>query len=139
MCSPTERQVVVQAFRFELDPNRAQRLLLARSVGCSRYVYNWGLAESQREYERTGRRPRLSELKTRLVELKKTDAPWLHEVSAHIGQQALVDLNAAFERFFRGLKDGGPRSGFPRFHKKGERDSAASTKWFWRSGICGCR
>jgi putative transposase len=120
---PTEQRVVMQAFRFELDPNQAQRVLLAKSVGCSRFVYNWGLAESQRDYEQTGKRPWLSELKTRLVMLKKSEAPWLYEVSAHIGQQALVDLNAAFSNFFDGCK-GGPKSGFPRFHKKGSRDSA---------------
>ncbi len=93
-------------------------------MGASRYVYNWGLAESQRAYELTGKRPRLSDLKKELVRLKKTEAPWLYEVSAHIGQQALVDLDRAFDRFFKGLKGGGPCSGFPRFHKKGERDSA---------------
>lgn len=46
-------------------------MLLARSVGASRFVYNWGLAESQRQYELTGKRPRLGELKSRLVQLKK--------------------------------------------------------------------
>jgi putative transposase len=118
------RQATLQAFRFELDPNREQLVLLAKSVGASRYVYNWGLAESQRSYELTGKRPRLGELKTQLVELKKSDAPWLYEVSAHIGQSALKDLNVAFERFFKGFRADGPRSGFPRFKRKGERDSA---------------
>lgn len=118
------KRLVRQAFRFELDPNREQRVLLAKSVGCSRYVYNWGLAESQRAYELTGKRPRLGELKASLVELKKTDAPWLYEVSAHIGQSALKDLNLAFERFFKGLKGEGPKSGYPKFKRKGERDSA---------------
>ena len=83
-----------------------------------------GLAESQRWYELTGKRPRLGELKTRLVELKRGECPWLYEVSAHIGQQALQDLDRAFERFFKGLNGGGPRSGFPRFKRKGKRDSA---------------
>lgn len=113
-----------QALRFELDPNRAQRVLLVKSVGASRYVYNWGLAESQRVYELTGTRPRVSELKARLVGLKQDACPWLYEVSAHIGQQALVDLDRAFERFFKGLKGEGPNSGFPHFKRKGERDSA---------------
>ena len=122
MCS--ERRLVRQAFRFELAPNRAQRVLLAKSVGCSRYVYNWGLAESQRLYGLTGRRPRLGELKAQLVELKKSECPWLYEVSAHIGQSALKDLSVAFERFFRGLENGGPKAGFPRFKRKSERDSA---------------
>jgi putative transposase len=124
MCSISEKRLIKQTFRFELDPNRAQRVMLAKSVGASRFVYNWGLAESQREYELTGRRPRLSELKSRLVEFKKTECPWLYEVSAHISQQALVDLDWAFERFFERLKSQAPKSGFPRFKKKGRHESA---------------
>jgi transposase len=120
----SEKRVIQQAFRFELDPNRAQRVLLAKSVGASRYVYNWGLAESKRQYELTGKRPRFGDLKKQLVELKQTEAPWLYEVSAHIGQSALKDLNVAFERFFKSVKGEGPKAGYPRFKKKGERDSA---------------
>jgi hypothetical protein len=52
-----------------------------------------GDAESQSVYELTGERLKLPELKSRLVKLKKTTCPWLYEVSAHIGQQALVDLD----------------------------------------------
>ena len=122
MCS--ERRIIKQAYRFELDPNQAQRVLLARSVGASRYVYNWGLAESKRRYDLTGKRPRLGELKTQLVAVKKGEAPWLYEVSAHIGQSALKDLDDAFERFFKSVKGAGPKAGYPRFKKKGERDSA---------------
>jgi len=113
-----------QAFRFELDPNRAQRTALAKSVGASRFVYNWGLAESRRAFELSGRRPGRSELKARLVELKKRECPWLYEVSAHIGQQAIVDLDKAFDRFFRGMNGEAPRSGPPRLKRKGEHDSA---------------
>jgi putative transposase len=123
MCSTTETRLITQAFRFELDPNEAQCLLLAKSVGARRFVYNWGLAESRREYELTRRRPRLGVLKTRLVQLKKTQCPWLYEVSAHIGQQALADLDRAFDRYFKGLRGEGPRSGLPRFKRKGECDS----------------
>jgi hypothetical protein len=36
----SEKRVIQQAYRFELDPNRAQRVLRAKSVGASRYVYN---------------------------------------------------------------------------------------------------
>jgi putative transposase len=88
MCSAGERRLIQQAFRFDLDPNRAQRVLLAKSVGARRYVYNWGPAESRRVYETTGKRPRLGDLKSQLVHVKKGECPWLYEVSAHIGQQA---------------------------------------------------
>jgi putative transposase len=119
-----EQQAVQQAFRFELDPNRAQRVLLAKSVGARRFVYNWGLAESQRTYALTGKRPELAELKSRLVQLKKSECPWLYEVSAHVGQAALADLDRAFNAFFQGLRGEGSRIGHPRFKRKGERDSA---------------
>jgi putative transposase len=33
-------------------------------------------------------------------------------------------LNVAFERFFKGLRGDGPKAGYPRFKRKGERDSA---------------
>jgi putative transposase len=120
----SEKRVILQAFRFELDPNRQQRVQLAKSVGCSRFVYNWGLAESKRQYDVTGRRPSRWELQARLVELKKRECPWLYDVSAHIGQSALKDLNDAFESFFAGLRGTRPRCGFPRYKKKAERDSA---------------
>jgi putative transposase len=122
VCS--EKRIVQQAYRFEIAPNQTQRELLAKSVGASRYVYNWGLAESRRANELTGKRPGHRELKKQLVGLKRSDAPWLYEVSAHIGQQALVDLDHAFQRFFKGLKGDGSKSGFPRFKRKGERDLA---------------
>jgi len=110
MCSLDGQRLVRQAFRFELDPNRAQRSLLAKSVGARRFVYNWGLAHSQRQYELAGRRPSLRELRIRLVQLKKHECPWLYEVSAHIGQQALADLDRAFDRFFKvsRARDRGP-------------------------------
>jgi putative transposase len=98
--------------------------MLAKTVGAKRFVYNWGLAESQRAYQTTGKRPRLSDLKSQLVKMKRSECPWLYEVSAHVGQQALVDLGRAFDRFFTGLEGGGPYSGFPAFKRKGERDSA---------------
>jgi putative transposase len=124
MAESTETLIIHEAFRFELDPNREQLMLLAKSVGASRYVYNWGLAESQRCYKLTGKGPKLRELESRLVELKKGECPWLYEISAHIGQQALRDLDYAFERFFKSVNGEGPKSGFPRFKRKGERDSA---------------
>src|ERR671930_1172066 len=115
----SERQVIHLAYRFDLDPNESQRVMLAKSVGASRYVYNWALAESRRQYELTGKRPCLGELERQLVGLKGSEAPWLYEVSAHIGQSALKDLNLAFKRFFRSVKGEGPRAGYPRFKRKG--------------------
>ena len=54
--------------------------------------------------------------------LKRTDFPWMYEVSKCAPQEALRDLDRAFGNFFAALKTGA-RSGFPRFKKKGVHDS----------------
>jgi putative transposase len=123
MCS-SDRPLVLRAFRFELDPNLAQSALLTKTVGASRFVYNWALAQSEDDYQLLGKRPSLRELKKRLVWLKKHHCPWLYEVSAHVGQSALKDLDEAFESFFKGLQKKGPRRGYPRFKRRGRADSA---------------
>ncbi|MFH1779272.1 MAG: RNA-guided endonuclease TnpB family protein, partial [Candidatus Omnitrophota bacterium] len=53
--------------------------------------------------------------------LKKTEFPWMYEVSKCAPQEALRDLDRAYENFFRRVKNGeGP--GFPKFKKKGIND-----------------
>jgi Helix-turn-helix domain len=53
--------VVQQAYRFELDPNEAQRVLLAKSVGASRRSIFASLRT--RSYRRVSGKSRLSERK----------------------------------------------------------------------------
>lgn len=42
-----------RAYRYELKPNVAQRILLAKHAGCARFAYNWGLARRIELYERS--------------------------------------------------------------------------------------
>jgi len=58
-----------------------------------------------------------------LTDLKKAEGTtWLAEVHSQVLQQALKDLDAAYQHFFRRVKQG-EVPGFPRFKKKGVRDS----------------
>jgi putative transposase len=57
-----------------------------------------------------------------LNSLKSTQFPWMYEVSKCAPQEALRDLHRAFQNYYRGRKRG-QRIGFPRFKRKGVRDS----------------
>jgi putative transposase len=74
------------------------------------------------EYEATGKSPGYYELHRRLNGLKKTELSWMYEVSKTIPQEALRDLDRAFQNFFRRLKNkdgkGGEKPGFPRFKSR---------------------
>jgi putative transposase len=57
-----------------------------------------------------------------LNSLKNDQFPWMYETSKCAPQEALRDLHTAFKNFYRGLKSG-KKIGFPRFKRRGVRDS----------------
>ncbi|MEW6040167.1 MAG: RNA-guided endonuclease TnpB family protein [Elusimicrobiota bacterium] len=113
---------VNKAYRYELDPNNIQKTLLAKHSGVARFAYNWGLARRIQEYKTTGKSSNAIEQHRQINALKKTDFPWMYEVSKCAPQEALRDLECAYKNFFRRVKNG-ERLGFPKFKKKGIDDS----------------
>jgi putative transposase len=103
-----------KAFKFRIYPSYEQSRLLLKTVGCCRLVYN--LALEQRGFSRLGRSINYNTAANDLPALKKA-YPFLKEPPAQCLQQALVDLDRAFQAFF---KSG---FGYPNFRKKYEHES----------------
>ncbi|NEQ73437.1 MAG: IS200/IS605 family element transposase accessory protein TnpB [Okeania sp. SIO2C9] len=108
----------MKSIKTKLKVNNKQKTLLARHAGVARHAYNWGLATCISEYESTKKRPSAISLHKRLVAEVKSINPWYYEVSKCAPQQALRDLERAFENFLTI-----PKCGFPKFKKKGKKDS----------------
>ena len=104
-----------QSFKYELMPNAEQRRQMSRFAGCARYVYNKALALKKERYEKKEKTSRF-QLDKMLVQWKQ-EGPWLSEAPAHSLQQAILDLDRAYQNFFN------KRAAFPKFHKKGLRDA----------------
>lgn len=111
-----------RAFRYELKPNASQKALLAKHAGAARFAYNWGLAQRIQQYEKDKTSTNAIEQHKLLNSLKSTQFLWMYEVSKCAPQEALRDLDKSFKNFFRGLKQN-RKVGFPKFKKKGFRDS----------------
>jgi putative transposase len=114
---------VVRGYKTELDLNNEQRTACLKHAGAARFAYNWALARSIEVYRTTGKRPTAIALHKELNALKKTDFPWMYEVSKCAPQEALRDLDHAYKHFFRRveLKKQGKykgKLGFPTFKKK---------------------
>ncbi|MDB5101642.1 MAG: putative transposase in snaA-snaB intergenic region [Cyanobacteria bacterium RYN_339] len=115
--------IVAKTFRFRLEPNAGQRQLFARFAGCCRFVFNQGLAARKASYETEGKTLSYADQCKALPDMKKAEATaWLRKVHSQVLQQALKDLDAAYQHFFRRVK-GGEVPGFPRFKKKGQKDA----------------
>lgn len=108
----------MKSFKTELKLNNHQRTLMAKHAGVARHAYNWGLAVCIEARKNGEKRPTAIDLHKRLVAEVKTANTWYYEVSKCAPQQALRDLERAFNNFFT-IKD----RGFPRFKKKGRNDS----------------
>ncbi|MGD1714246.1 RNA-guided endonuclease InsQ/TnpB family protein [Dapis sp. BLCC M172] len=108
----------MQSIKTKLKVNNYQKTILAKHAGVARHAYNWGLATCITEYESTKKRLSAITLHKRLIAEVKSENPWYYEVSKCSPQQALRDLDRAFKNF---LTIQG--RGFPRFKKKGKKDS----------------
>ena len=104
-------------------PSQEQALFLARTFGCSRWVYNHFLEEKIRVFKETKDYLGYSKCCKMLTRLKsQEDTAWLAEVEATALQQSLRDLDRAYKNFFRSKS-----IGFPNFKKKKSRKTYRTT------------
>lgn len=104
---------VEYTYRFRLEPDAGQKEMLARTFGCSRFIYNIMLEDKIRFYEE--HRGMLRNTPAQY----KDQYPFLREVDSLALANAQLDLESAFRNFFR---DPG-RFGFPSFKKRRSRQS----------------
>lgn len=113
---------MIQRRTHRFYPTPEQERILARTFGCVRYVYNWGLAKRAAAFQR-GERMTHADTDRALTLLKRTEeAAWLNEVSSVPLQQSLRDLQSAYAAFFA------KRAMYPSFKRKAARASARYTK-----------
>ena len=107
-----------KSFKYRIYPNEEQRILLEKHFGCTRFVYNYFLDYKQTQYKTTGTSGTYNQVSKELINLKEDSGySWLKEVNSQSLQQSLKDMFNSYERFFGGL------SKFPKFKKKGEKNS----------------
>lgn len=114
-----------KGYRYRFYPTDEQRILLEKTFGCCRFVYNKGLAESIQEYEEykqakvngleTFTKPIITgfNLANKLPSYKANpEYKFLKEISAVALQQVMFSLGNAYSNFFK------LRKGYPKFKSK---------------------
>ena len=95
--------LVRKAFKYRLYPNQAQQAALAVQFGHARYVYNHFLQVRQERYQATGKGLSYQDTTKLLRELQhRADTQWLQAGDSQVLQQALKDLDRAYQNFFAG-------------------------------------
>ena len=105
--------VMNKAYRFRIYPNCTQKTMFARTFGCVRFIYNKMLGDKIEYYKEHNKM-----LKNTPAQYKK-EFEWLKEVDSLALANSQLNLERAYNNFFRD-----PKIGFPRFKsKKYDRNS----------------
>ena len=105
-----------KSFKVRIYPNKEQKLLLEKTFGANRFIYNYFLNLKSKLYEFYKINLSYNNSSKALTELKKQKT-WLKQVEAVSLQQTLRDLNSAYQNFFVG------KSKYPNFKRKQDKNS----------------
>ena len=102
------------AYKFRLYPNKQQEAQLALTLETCRHLWNKALADRKSAWEREGITRSYEDLAALLV-FEKQSNPYLNAVHSQVEQDVLRRLKKSFDNFFRRIRDGAGKKGYPRF------------------------
>lgn len=91
-----------KAYKFRLYPDKEQKILINKTIGSSRFVFNYFLNLWNEEYKKTGKGLSYNKCAVIIPTLKKSDEySWLKEVDSIALQSSIKNLEDSFNRFFK--------------------------------------
>ena len=107
---------------MEINPTDEQKSKIHRTIGVSRFIYNFYIAYNKEIYEREGKFVSgidFSKWLNNEYIPNNQEMKWIKEVSSKATKQAIMNGDKAFRDFFKKAK------GFPKFKKKKNQDVKA--------------
>ena len=107
---------MLAAYKYRLYPNKEQEIYFAKTFGCTRFIYNRMLSDKIDYYKETKQK-----LNNTPAQYKK-EFEWLKEVDSLALANAQINLQTAYNNFFKH-----PGVGFPKFKSKKNNHSSYTT------------
>ncbi len=107
---------------MEINPTDEQKSKIHRTIGVSRFIYNFYIAYNKEIYEREGKFVSGMDFSKWLNNEyipNNQEMKWIKEVSSKATKQAIMNGDKSFRDFFKKAK------GFPKFKKKKNQDVKA--------------
>lgn len=117
---------MLKSYKFRLYPNKEQETLIQKTFGCARFVYNQCLAYKIDKYKNENISLSKFDVNNYKNQVLKTEYPWLKEVDKWALDNAVMNLDSAYQKFFK------EHGGFPKF--KSKRISKKSYKTNYNNG-----
>ena len=87
------------AYKYRIYPTEDQQVLLSKTFGCKRVIFNHYLNKQQERYQNKEKHLSNYDINKDITKLKETKE-WLREVDSIALQMATEDLSVAYQNFF---------------------------------------
>ena len=106
---------ILRGYKFRIYPNKQQENFINQNIGACRFIYNMMLGDKINYYEKEKK-----SLRTTPAQYKD-EFEWLKQMDAYALCNEQINLQTAFNNFFKS-----PKAGFPKFKSK-KRDKSSYT------------
>lgn len=111
--------MIYNAYKYRIYPTKSQEVLLAKTFGCCRFVYNRALAVKTTLYEKEKKGISIFQLTNEMAKWKDNEeTKWLKDVNSQALQMSLRFLDVAYTNFFK------KRASFPKFKSKHDNNQS---------------
>ena len=93
---------MLKAYKYRIYPNTVQKIQIAKTFGCCRFVYNQTLAYRKEAYEKGKKSVSKTDCNNYCNRQLKKEYEWLKEVDKFALTNAIYNMDAAYQKFGRG-------------------------------------
>lgn len=114
---------MLKAYKYRIYPNQAQKVQIAKTFGCCRFVYNRTLAYRKEAYEKENKPVSKTDCNNYCNRKLKKEYEWLKEVDKFALTNAIYNMDSAYQKFFK------EHAGYPKFKSKHDNHRSYTTNY----------
>lgn len=118
---------MLKAYQYRLYPNKQQEEQIQKTFGCCRFVYNQTLSYRKNLYETEKKSMSKFDCSIYCTQILKKEYEWLREVDKFALNNAVFNMDNAYQRFFK------QHSGYPKFKSKKNNKKTYKTNCTYNS------
>lgn len=118
---------MLKAYKYRLYPNKQQEEQIQKTFGCCRFVYNQCLAYKENYYKTENKSLSKYDCINYNTRILKKKYQWLNEVDKWSLNNAIINLDSAYQKFFN------EHTGFPKFKSKKNNKKSYKTNCVYSS------
>ena len=114
---------MLKAYKYRIYPNKEQKIQIAKTFGCCRFVYNQTLAYRKEKYKNSKEFVTKTDCNNYCNRELKKKYEWLKEVDKFALTNAIYNMDVAYQKFFK------EHAGYPKFKSKHDNHKSYTTNF----------